>query len=128
MSSHRIQKRFRINPDYLEHLENVKKENNLQTNGEAIEHILDENIKLKDELLGKGNNDVAENTSKILKAINQSSKDIKTILEFANTYAYREVIEENISATESPTNWLNEAKEEVSNQIQLKRTHKLSEH
>lgn len=127
MSSHRLQKRIRINPDYLDDLENIKKENNLKTIGEAIEHILDENNKLKNELLDKDENAIAENTSKILSAINQSSKDIKAILEFTNTFAYREMFEENISATESPTNWLVEAKEEVNKQIQYKRTKKLSE-
>ncbi|MDK9850204.1 hypothetical protein [Staphylococcus equorum] len=128
MSSHRIQKRFRINPDYLEHLETVKGENKLQTNGEAIEHILDENIKLRNQLLGNNKDDIAENTSKILKAVNQSSKDIKTLVEFANTYAFREMFEENVSAIDSPTNWLKEAKSEVNNQLQYKRTQKLSEH
>ncbi|OIJ29094.1 hypothetical protein [Staphylococcus sp. LCT-H4] len=128
MSSHRIQKRFRINPDYLEHLETVKRENKLQTNGEAIEHILDENIKLRNQLLGNNKDDIAENTSKILKAVNQSSKDIKTLVEFANTHAFREMFEENVSAIDSPTNWLKEAKSEVNNQLQYKRTQKLSEH
>lgn len=128
MSSHRIQKRFRINPDYLEHLETVKGENKLQTNGEAIEHILDENIKLRNQLLGNDKDDIAENTSKILKAVNQSSKDIKTLVEFANTHAFREMFEENVSAIDSPTNWLKEAKSEVNNQLQYKRTQKLSEH
>lgn len=128
MATNKIQQRYRIDGKYIDMISQVEKDNNFNSKGAALEYLLEENIRLKQLLSEKNNENITEDTSKILKAINQSSKDIKMILEFANTYAYREVIEENISATESPTNWLNEAKEEVSNQIQLKRTHKLSEH
>lgn len=128
MATNKIQQRYRIDGKYIDMISQVEKDNNLNSKGAALEYLLEENIRLKQLLSEKNNENITEDTSKILKAINQSSKDIKAILEFANTYAYREVIEENISATESPTNWLNEAQEEVSKQIQLKRTHKLSEH
>lgn len=128
MATNKIQQRYRIDGKYIDMISQVEKDNNLNSKGAALEYLLEENIRLKQLLSEKNHKNITEDTSKILKAINQSSKDIKAILEFANTYAYREVIEENISATESPTNWLNEAQEEVSKQIQLKRTHKLSEH
>ncbi|AKR47469.1 hypothetical protein QI037_10315 [Staphylococcus saprophyticus] len=128
MATNKIQQRYRIDGKYIDMISQVEKDNNLNSKGAALEYLLEENIRLKQLLSEKNHENITEDTSKILKAINQSSKDIKAILEFANTYAYREVIEENISATESPTNWLNEAQEEVSKQIQLKRTHKLSEH
>lgn len=128
MATNKIQQRYRIDGKYIDMISQVEKDNNLNSKGAALEYLLEENIRLKQLLSEKNYENITEDTSKILKAINQSSKDIKAILEFANTYAYREVIEENISATESPTNWLNEAQEEVSKQIQLKRTHKLSEH
>ncbi|RIM34401.1 hypothetical protein [Staphylococcus caprae] len=128
MATNKIQQRYRIDGKYIDMISQVEKDNNLNSKGAALEYLLEENIRLKQLLSEKNQENITEDTSKILKAINQSSKDIKAILEFANTYAYREVIEENISATESPTNWLNEAQEEVSKQIQLKRTHKLSEH
>nr|MDW4387350.1 hypothetical protein [Staphylococcus saprophyticus] len=128
MATNKIQQRYRIDGKYIDMISQVEKDNNLNSKGAALEYLLEENIRLKQLLSEKNHENITEDISKILKAINQSSKDIKAILEFANTYAYREVIEENISATESPTNWLNEAQEEVSKQIQLKRTHKLSEH
>lgn len=128
MATNKIQQRYRIDGKYIDMISQVEKDNNLNSKGAALEYLLEENIRLKQLLSEKNHENITEDTSKILKAINQSSKDIKAILEFANTYAYREVIEENISATESPTNWLNEAKEEVSRQIQYKRTQKLSEH
>lgn len=128
MATNKIQQRYRIDGKYIDMISQVEKDNNLNSKGAALEYLLEENIRLKQLLSEKNHENITEDTSKILKAINQSSKDIKAILEFANTYAYREVIEENISATESPTNWLNEAQEEVSKQIQLKRTRKLSEH
>lgn len=128
MATNKIQQRYRIDGKYIDMISQVEKDNNFNSKGAALEYLLEENIRLKQLLSEKNNENITEDTSKILKAINQSSKDIKMILEFANTYAYREVIEENISATESPTNWLNEAKEEVSRQIQYKRTQKLSEH
>ncbi|MGZ2547200.1 hypothetical protein, partial [Staphylococcus saprophyticus] len=123
MATNKIQQRYRIDGKYIDMISQVEKDNNLNSKGAALEYLLEENIRLKQLLSEKNHENITEDTSKILKAINQSSKDIKAILEFANTYAYREVIEENISATESPTNWLNEAQEEVSKQIQLKRTH-----
>lgn len=128
MATNKIQQRYRIDGKYIDMISQVEKDNNLNSKGAALEYLLEENIRLKQLLSEKNHENITEDTSKILKAINQSSKDIKAILEFANTYAYREMFEENISATESPTNWLNEAQEEVSKQIQLKRTHKLSEH
>lgn len=128
MSTNKIQQRYRIDGKYVDMISKVEKEHNLKSKGEALEYIIEENIKLNKLLAEQSNEIIMENTSKILKAINQSSKDIKTILEFTNTLAYREMFEENISVTESPTNWLKEAKEEVSKQIQYKRTKKLSEH
>lgn len=128
MATNKIQQRYRIDGKYIDMISQVEKDNNLNSKGAALEHLLEENIRLKQLLSEKSNESITKDTSKILKAINQSSKDIKAILEFANTYAYREMFEENISATESPTNWLREAKEEVSNQIQYKRTKNLSEH
>ncbi|MGK4468454.1 hypothetical protein [Mammaliicoccus sciuri] len=128
MSTNKIQQRYRIDGKYVDMISKVEKEHNLKSKGEALEYIIEENIKLNKLLAEQSNESIMENTSKILKAINQSSKDIKTILEFTNTLAYREMFEENISVTESPTNWLKEAKEEVSKQIQYKRTKKLSEH
>lgn len=128
MSTNKIQQRYRIDGKYVDIISKVEIEHNLKSKGAALEYIIEENIKLNKLLAEQSNESIMENTSKILKAINQSSKDIKTILEFTNTLAYREMFEENISVTESPTNWLKEAKEEVSKQIQYKRTKKLSEH
>lgn len=128
MATDKIQQRYRIGGKYIDMITKVEKDNNLNSKGAALEYLLEENIRLKQLLSEKRNESITEDTSNILKAINQSSKDIKTILEFINTYAYREMFEENISATETPTNWLNEAKEEVNKQIQYKRTKNLSKH
>ncbi|MEB7040107.1 hypothetical protein [Staphylococcus gallinarum] len=124
MTTSKIQKRFRLEPNHLEEIENIRINNNFKSDNEALDYIISEFLKNKSHDTKQNNQDF----DKILKAINQSSKDIKVLLEFANTHAYREVFEENISATESPTNWLKDAKEEVSNQIQYKRTNNLSEH
>lgn len=124
MTTSKIQKRFRLEPNHLEEIENIRINNNFKSDNEALDYIISEFLKNKSHDTKQNNQDF----DKILKAINQSSKDIKVLLEFANTHAYREVFEENVSATESPTNWLNDAKEEVSNQIQYKRTNNLSEH
>ncbi|HCX2122112.1 hypothetical protein GO805_12910 [Staphylococcus aureus] len=124
MTTSKIQKRFRLEPNHLEEIENIKINNNFKSDNEALDYIISEFLKNKSHETKQKNQDF----DKILKAINQSSKDIKVLLEFANTHAYREVFEENVSTTESPTNWLKDAKEEVSNQIQYKRTKNLSEH
>ncbi|HDE7320337.1 TPA: hypothetical protein ACF9DN_002800 [Staphylococcus aureus] len=124
MTTSKIQKRFRLEPNHLEEIENIKINNNFKSDNEALDYIISEFLKNKSHETKQKNQDF----DKILKAINQSSKDIKVLLEFANTHAYREVFEENVSTTESPTNWLKDAKEEVSNQIQYKRTNNLSEH
>jgi basic membrane lipoprotein Med (substrate-binding protein (PBP1-ABC) superfamily) len=124
MTTSKIQKRFRLEPNHLEEIENIKINNNFKSDNEALDYIISEFLKNKSHETKKKNQDF----DKILKAINQSSKDIKVLLEFANTHAYREVFEENVSTTESPTNWLKDAKEEVSNQIQYIKNKNLSEH
>ncbi|MGE7364929.1 hypothetical protein ACQKKJ_17050, partial [Staphylococcus cohnii] len=94
MATNKIQQRYRIDGKYIDMISQVEKDNNLNSKGAALEYLLEENIRLKQLLSEKNHENITEDTSKILKAINQSSKDIKAILEFANTYAYREVIEE----------------------------------
>lgn len=128
MTTNKIQQRYRLDTKYIDIISKIEKENNLKSKSAALEYLLEENIRLNKQLSETDNEEVAENTSRILKAVNQSSKDIKAILEFANTHAYREMFEENVSATDSPTNWLKEAKNEVNNQLQYKRTQKVSEH
>ncbi|HDJ7420929.1 MULTISPECIES: hypothetical protein [Staphylococcus] len=128
MTNNKIQQRYRLDSKYIEIISKIEKENNLNSKSAALEYLLEENIRLNKQLTEINNDEIADNTSKILKAVNQSSKDIKAILEFANTHAYREMFEENVSATDSPTNWLKEAKNEVNNQLQYKKTQKLSEH
>lgn len=124
MTTSKIQKRFRLEPNHLEEIENIRINNNFKSDNEALDYIISEFLKSKSQDTKQSNQDY----DKILKALNQSSKDIKVLLEFANTHAYREVFEENVSATEEPTNWLKDAKEEVNNQIQYRRTNNLSEH
>lgn len=128
MTTNKIQQRYRLDTKYIDIISKIEKENNLKSKSAALEYLLEENIRLNKQLSETDNEEVAENTSRILKAVNQSSKDIKAILEFANTHAYREMFEENVSAIDSPTNWLKEAKNEVNNQLQYKRTQKVSEH
>lgn len=128
MTTNKIQQRYRLDAKYIDIISKIEKENSLKSKSAALEYLIEENIRLNKQSSETDNEEVAENTSRILKAVNQSSKDIKAILEFANTHAYREMFEENVSATDSPTNWLKEAKNEVNNQLQYKRTQKVSEH
>lgn len=128
MATNKIQQRFRIDPKYIDLIIKKENEENLNSKGAALEHILEEYLQLKTRIDSVNNEKIVEDISKLLKAVNQSSKDIKTIIEFANTLAYREMFEENISSNSEQTNWLKEAKEEVSNQIQYQRTKSLSEH
>lgn len=54
--------------------------------------------------------ELISNMKKITLIMNQNSKDIKTLVEFANTTAYLEGFDENRSAHSEPTSWLESAK------------------
>lgn len=128
MTTNKVQQRYRIDTKYIDLISTIENERKTANKSAALEYILQEYIELKNKQDTTNNEKIIEDTSKLLKAVNQSSKDIKTIIEFANTVAYREMFEENISSNSEQTNWLKEAKEEVSNQIQYQRTKSLSEH
>ncbi|HDA8996370.1 TPA: hypothetical protein O5129_002613 [Staphylococcus aureus] len=120
----KIQQRIRIEGKYLDLLTKIQRENDFKNSGEAIEYIINEYLMLKERV--DETSELISNMKKITLIMNQNSKDIKTLVEFANTTAYLEGFDENRSAHSKPTSWLESAKKDVETQIEEKRIRKMT--
>lgn len=120
----KIQQRIRIEGKYLDLLTKIQRENDFKNSGESIEYIINEYLMLKERV--DETSELISNMKKITLIMNQNSKDIKTLVEFANTTAYLEGFDENRSAHSEPTSWLESAKKDVETQIEEKRIRKMT--
>ncbi|HDK3126837.1 TPA: hypothetical protein ACONBN_002684 [Staphylococcus aureus] len=120
----KIQQRIRIEGKYLDLLTKIQRENDFKNSGEAIEYIINEYLMLKERV--DETSELISNMKKITLIMNQNSKDIKTLVEFANTTAYLEGFDENRSTHSEPTSWLESAKKDVETQIEEKRIRKMT--
>ncbi|MCT2575594.1 hypothetical protein N2048_14455, partial [Staphylococcus aureus] len=79
----KIQQRIRIEEKHMDLLTKIQRENDFKNSGEAIEYIISEYLMLKEKF--DETSELISNLKKITLIMNQNSKDIKTLVEFANT-------------------------------------------
>lgn len=118
--------KIRINNDTLDKLKTLKKERNLKTFASVIEYLLE----LEENISKKNRNDnlnVDDKLNKILAGTNYNSKMLSLLEEFSNTASQFLMFDENKGTNNEPSDWYKQAKVEVENKIQTKRTKNLSE-
>lgn len=117
--------KIRIDEETLANLKDLKINMNKDSYSNVIDLLIDyyisnENIETNREKT------LEEKIDKILKTANDNNKIISLIEEFTNSASKDLVITNNTSSQMQPTEWYREAKEEVENKIQLRRTKHLS--
>ncbi|HGL6807994.1 hypothetical protein I4131_12275 [Staphylococcus aureus] len=117
--------KIRINYDTFDKLKTLKEKNNLETFASVIDYLLEQNqdTSIKD---NNSNIDTNDKINKILAGVNYNSKLLSLLEEFSNTVTDGLVFNENKNTTSDPSDWYKQAKEEVENKIQMKRTQSLS--
>lgn len=124
-----IQKpKIRINFDTFNKLKTIKENKKLKSYPEVIDYLLEkaESPNEDEGLINSKENLTEEKLNKILAAANYNSKILSLLEEFSNTVADGLVLDENKNSTSNPTTWYKQAKVEVENKIQTKRTKNLS--
>lgn len=116
--------KIRINYNTLDKLETIKKEHNLQTFANVIDFLIE---KTEENNYKKSDLDINKKLDKILAGTNYNSKLLSLLEEFSNTVTDGLVINENKNTTSDPSDWYQQAKVEVENKIQTKRTQALSQ-
>lgn len=124
MNNHKI----RVNFDTLNKLQDIKERENFKSYASVIDYLLEkaESPNEKEGLINSNENLTEEKLNKILAATNYNSKILSLLEEFSNTVADGLVLDENKNSTSNPTTWYKQAKVEVENKIQTKRTKNLS--
>lgn len=117
--------KIRINYDTFDKLKTLKEKNNLETFASVIDYLLEQN---QDTSIKNNNSNIDTNDkiNKILAGVNYNSKLLSLLEEFSNTVTDGLVFNENKNTTSDPSDWYKQAKEEVENKIQMKRTQSLS--
>lgn len=117
--------KIRINYDTFDKLKTLKEKNNLETFASVIDYLLEQNqnTNIKD---NNSNIDIDDKINKILAGVNYNSKLLSLLEEFSNTVTDGLVFNENKNTTNDPSDWYKQAKVEVENKIQKKRTQSLS--
>lgn len=116
--------KIRINYNTLDKLETIKKEQNLQTYANVIDFLIEET---EEDNYKKSDLDINKKLDKILAGTNYNSKLLSLLEEFSNTVTEGLVFNENKNTTSDPSDWYKQAKVEVENKIQTKRTQALSQ-
>lgn len=116
--------KIRINYNTLDKLETIKKEQNLQTFANVIDFLIE---KTEENNYKKSDLDINKKLDKILAGTNYNSKLLSLLEEFSNTVTEGLVFNENKNTTSDPSDWYKQAKVEVENKIQTKRTQALSQ-
>ena len=113
------------NFDTFHKLKTLKEKNNLETFASVIDYLLEQN---QDTSIKNNNSNIDTNDkiNKILAGVNYNSKLLSLLEEFSNTVTDGLVFNENKNTTSDPSDWYKQAKEEVENKIQMKRTQSLS--
>ena len=112
----RYQQRYSVLPPTQVYINKYKNENNYSSIGNALDQIVKEHeeMKLEIENIRRLQND----NDKVRKAMNSISRDVKILLEFANSASLPLEIE---GVEEIETSWLESAKEKVITDISKQR-------
>ncbi|MDT3056744.1 hypothetical protein QLG35_11060 [Staphylococcus aureus] len=114
--------KIRVSSNTYEQLEILKKDLNLKAFDNVLSHLLEH-------YHNSNNTDksVEQTLKKILDGVNYNSKQLSLLEEFSNTASQFLMFDENKGTNNEPSDWYKQAKVEVENKIQTKRTKKLSE-
>lgn len=119
--------KIRVNIEALDKLEAIKKENNLKSYASVIDYLLETSHDFKTTNNNFSESQIEEKISKILAGVNYNSKLLSLLEEFSNTVTDGLLFNENKNTTSDPSDWYKQAKVEVENKIQTKRTQALSQ-
>lgn len=117
--------RIRINPDTLNKLKTMKEEKKFKSYTSLIDYLIEKEFDTSTEN-SNGIINTDERLNKILAGVNYNSKLLSLLEEFSNTVTDGLVFNENKNTTSDPSDWYKQAKVEVENKIQMKRTQSLS--
>ncbi|WP_407809858.1 hypothetical protein [Staphylococcus aureus] len=114
--------KIRVSSNTYEQLEILKKDLNLKAFDNVLSHLLEH-------YHNSNNTDksVEQTLKKILDGVNYNSKQLSLLEEFSNTASQFLMFDENKGTNNEPSDWYKQAKVEVENKIQTKRTKNLSE-
>ncbi|MGC7563345.1 hypothetical protein ACP2XA_10165 [Staphylococcus epidermidis] len=114
--------KIRVSSNTYEQLEILKKELNLKAFDNVLSYLLEH-------YHNSNNTDksVEQTLKKILDGVNYNSKQLSLLEEFSNTASQFLMFDENKGTNNEPSDWYKQAKVEVENKIQTKRTKNLSE-
>lgn len=114
--------KIRVSSNTYDQLEILKKDLNLKAFDNVLSYLLEHYYNTHNT-----DKSVEQTLKKILDGVNYNSKQLSLLEEFSNTASQFLMFEENKGTNNEPSDWYKQAKVEVENKIQTKRTKNLSE-